>query len=51
LIRYLENNIANIYAKGVMQKASYQPLIIVGSNLGELLGAIIVFFTADIIHS
>jgi len=51
LTRYLENNIANIYAKGVIQKASYQPLIIVGSNLGELLGATMVFFTVEPIPS
>ena len=44
LTRYLENNIANIYAKGVIQ-------IIVGSNLGELLGATMVFFTVEPIPS
>lgn len=47
--RYLENNIANIFAKSVLQDSSYQQIIVGGSNLGELLGAATVFFTARII--
>jgi hypothetical protein len=48
-IRYLENNIGNIWSKAMTQKASNQPYIIVGSNFGELLGAITVLFTAKAI--
>jgi hypothetical protein len=45
--RYLENNIANIFAKSVLLDSSYQPIIVGGSNFGELLGATTVFFTAN----
>jgi hypothetical protein len=45
--RYLENNIANIFAKSVLKDSSYQPIIVGGSNFGELLGAMTVFFTAN----
>ncbi|KIM33235.1 hypothetical protein M408DRAFT_61521 [Serendipita vermifera MAFF 305830] len=45
--RYLENNIANIFAKSVLKDSSYQQIIVGGSNFGELLGAMTVFFTAN----
>lgn len=47
--RYLENNIANVFAKQVLQDSTYQQIMIGGSNFGELLGALTVFFTANII--
>ena len=45
--RYLENNIANIFAKSVLKDSSYQQIIVGGSNFGELLGALTVLFTAN----
>jgi hypothetical protein len=47
--RYLENNIANVFATSVLMDSSYQPIIVGGSNFGELLGATTVFFTANYI--
>jgi hypothetical protein len=46
---YLENNIANIFAKSVLKDSSFQQIIVGGSNFGELLGALTVFFAAKAI--
>lgn len=47
--RYLENNIANIFAKSVLKDSSFQQILVGGSNFGELCGAMTVFFTANAI--
>ncbi|KAI8822682.1 uncharacterized protein EV422DRAFT_566350 [Fimicolochytrium jonesii] len=49
LHRYIENGVAANYAQLVLGEASYGPLIVGGSNFGELCGAFFVFlFTSTI---
>jgi len=46
---YLENNVANIFATAVLEDSSFQQIMVGGSNFGELLGAVTVFFTVNYI--
>lgn len=47
--RYLENGVAPLVAKRVFLESAYSQIIVSGSNFGELLGAISVFFLNDAI--
>jgi hypothetical protein len=47
--RYLENGIAPLLAKRVMNDSSYSQIMVSGSNLGELLGAVFVLVTTTMI--
>lgn len=49
--RYLENAIAPQIAKRYLQNSEWSQIIVGGSNFGELLGAISVFFTTKKIAS
>ncbi|KAF8425198.1 hypothetical protein EV426DRAFT_62652 [Tirmania nivea] len=49
--RYLENGLAPAIAKYVYNESSYYQIIVGGSNLGELLGALAVFLLTEIIQS
>jgi hypothetical protein len=46
---YLENNLMNIFATAVLNDSSFQQIMVGGSNFGELLGAVTVFFTVNYI--
>ena len=47
--RYIENGVASVYAKSVLNESAYASFIVSGSNLGELLGAGFVFFNLQMI--
>ena len=49
--RFLENNLAPTIAKYVYQEPAYYQIIVGGSNLGELLGALLVFILSSKIKS
>ncbi|KAI5811208.1 hypothetical protein DFH27DRAFT_620186 [Peziza echinospora] len=49
--RYLENGLAPAVAKYVYNEPAFYQIIVGGSNLGELLGALAVFLLADVIKS
>ena len=49
--RYLENAIAPQIAKRYLQNSEWSQIIVGGSNFGELLGAVAVFFTTKKIAS
>jgi hypothetical protein len=45
--RYLENSISPLIAKRVFNESAYSQILVGGSNFGELLGALSVFFLSD----
>ena len=47
--RYIENGIASVYAKSVLNESAFASFIVSGSNLGELCGAGFVFFNLKIL--
>jgi len=47
LHRFLENSLAPAFAKRVLGNSAWSQIIVGGSNLGELLGALSVFLLAD----
>jgi hypothetical protein len=49
--RYLENSVVQFYAKFVLKDGSLAQLLVGGSNLGELIGAFVVFLLAAKIYS
>ena len=49
--RYLENGLAPAIAKYVYNESAYYQIIVGGSNLGELIGALAVFLLTEIIQS
>lgn len=49
--RYIENGVASVYAKSILNESAYASFIVSGSNLGELLGAAFVFFNLKLIHT
>ncbi|CDZ96793.1 Major facilitator superfamily domain, general substrate transporter [Phaffia rhodozyma] len=49
--RYLENGLAPIFAKQVLGTSSWSQIIVGGSNFGELLGALSVLLTANVIQT
>jgi len=51
LLSFLENGIAPIIAKRVLEVSTYSQIIVGGSNLGELLGAFTVFVLANRVHT
>lgn len=50
-LRYLENGVAPIVAKRILNVSTYSQIIVGGSNFGELLGAVTVFLAANKIHT
>ncbi|KXN81566.1 hypothetical protein AN958_03903 [Leucoagaricus sp. SymC.cos] len=49
LHRFLESTLAPAFAKRVLNNSSWSQIIVGGSNFGELLGALSVFFLSDLI--
>lgn len=49
LHRFLESNLAPAFAKRVLNVSAWSQIIVGGSNFGELLGALSVFFLSDIV--
>lgn len=45
--RYFENGVAPLIAKRILNVSTYSQIMVGGSNFGELLGALSVFFAAD----
>ncbi|KAJ3040153.1 hypothetical protein HDV00_011373 [Rhizophlyctis rosea] len=51
LHRYLENGLAANYAKIKLKEPSYGPIMVGGSNFGELCGAAFVFFFTNLVKT
>ena len=49
--RFLENNIAPPIARQYLGNSAWSQIMVGGSNLGELLGALFVFFFTNLIHT
>ena len=49
--RFLENNIAPAIARRYLGNSAWSQIMVGGSNLGELLGALFVFFFTNLIHT
>ncbi|KAF5355563.1 hypothetical protein D9758_006322 [Tetrapyrgos nigripes] len=49
LHRFLESSLAPAYARRVLGTSAWSQIIVGGSNFGELLGALAVFFLSDIV--
>ena len=49
--RYLENGLAANYAKIKLGEPAYGPIMVGGSNFGELLGAAFVFFFTNLVKT
>ena len=47
--RYIENGVSSTYSKLVLGESAYAGFIIGGSNFGELLGALFVFFNLKLL--
>jgi hypothetical protein len=47
--RYIESGVVSVYAKSVLKESAYASFINSGSNLGELLGALFVFFNLKLL--
>ncbi|KAJ3053958.1 hypothetical protein HK097_002977 [Rhizophlyctis rosea] len=51
LHRYLENGLASNYAKIKLNESAYGPIMVGGSNFGELCGAAFVFFFTNLVKT
>ncbi|KAF1937236.1 hypothetical protein EJ02DRAFT_426792 [Clathrospora elynae] len=49
--RYLENAIAPAIARRYMGNSAWSQIMVGGSNFGELLGALFVFFCSNLVHT
>lgn len=49
--RFLENNVAPAIARRYFGQSAWSQIIIGGSNLGELIGALLVFFTTNCVRT
>ena len=49
--RFLEINIAPVIARRYLGNSAWSQIMVGGSNLGELLGALFVYFFTDMIHT
>lgn len=49
LHRYLESSLAPAFSKRVLDNSDWAQIIVGGSNFGELLGALSVFFLSDVV--
>lgn len=47
--RYLENGLVPVLAQGYFGKPAYSQILVGGSNLGELLGALLVLLTGNLL--
>lgn len=47
--RYLENGIIPIIAEDILHNSAYSRILVCGSNIGELIGALVVFLFGNLV--